>query len=74
MSAFFITFGVIVFLVFIMAIGVLFGRKPIQGSCGGYEKLHMECAIGCRTPCAKRRAAMAAAKQGEASAKSAAEE
>jgi hypothetical protein len=62
MLTFFITFGVIVFLALIMAIGVLFGRKPIQGSCGGYEQLNMTCAIGCKTPCEKRQAALARAR------------
>ncbi|MDR2164182.1 MAG: (Na+)-NQR maturation NqrM [Zoogloeaceae bacterium] len=57
MATFFVTFGVIVFLVFIMAIGVLFGRKPIAGSCRGYEPLGAECAAGCKTPCMKRRMA-----------------
>jgi hypothetical protein len=61
MTLFFVTFGVIVFLVLIMAIGVLLGRKPIQGSCGGYEQLNMKCAIGCKTPCEKRLAAQARA-------------
>jgi hypothetical protein len=63
MSTFFVTFGIILFLVLIMAIGVLFGRKPIQGSCGGYENLHMECAIGCKTPCKKRLAREARARE-----------
>jgi hypothetical protein len=62
MMIFFVTFGIIVFLVFIMAIGVLFGRKPIAGSCRGYEKLGVECGAGCRTPCAKRQAAIAKAR------------
>ncbi|MDR2365557.1 MAG: (Na+)-NQR maturation NqrM [Zoogloeaceae bacterium] len=62
MNLFFVTFGVIVFLVLIMAIGVLCGRKPIAGSCGGYEALNVECAAGCKTPCAKRQAALARAR------------
>lgn len=62
MKIFLITFALIVFLVFIMAIGVLFGRKPISGSCGGYETLGAECAAGCRNPCIKRRAACARAR------------
>ncbi|GHT89737.1 hypothetical protein FACS1894101_0870 [Betaproteobacteria bacterium] len=62
MVTFFVTFGIIVFLVFIMTIGVLFGRKPIAGSCGGYENLNMKCAIGCKTPCEKRLAAEARAR------------
>ncbi|GHU44773.1 hypothetical protein AGMMS50289_13900 [Betaproteobacteria bacterium] len=64
MTTFWVTFGIIVFLVFIMAIGVLFGRKPIRGSCGGYEALGAECAIGCKTPCEKRLARMRAAAEG----------
>ena len=70
MTLFFVTFGIIVFLVLIMAIGVLFGRKPIAGSCGGYEHLNMKCAIGCKTPCEKRLAAEARARA-EAEAKQA---
>ncbi|MDR0528841.1 MAG: (Na+)-NQR maturation NqrM [Zoogloeaceae bacterium] len=55
MAIFLITFGVIVFLVFLMALGVLAGRKPIAGSCGGYAALGAECAAGCARPCWKRR-------------------
>jgi hypothetical protein len=44
----FITFGLILFVVFIMSIGVIFGRKPISGgSCGGCEGLKDDCAAGC---------------------------
>ncbi|MCL2022382.1 MAG: (Na+)-NQR maturation NqrM [Betaproteobacteria bacterium] len=62
MTLFFITFGVFVFLVFIMAIGVMFRRKPIAGSCGGYAALKVECAAGCKNPCLKRRVANARAR------------
>ena len=63
MTIFFVTFGVIVFLVCIMAIGVIFGRRPIVGSCRGYDALGAECGAGCRTPCAKRRAVIARARE-----------
>jgi hypothetical protein len=62
MSVFLVTFGIILFLVLLMAIGVMFGRKPIAGSCGGYERLNIKCAAGCKTPCEKRLAAQARAR------------
>lgn len=61
MSTFFVTFGIIAVLVLLMAVGVLFGRKPIAGSCGGYKALDAECAAGCKNPCDKRLARMRAA-------------
>lgn len=60
MEMFLITFGVIVLLVLLMAVGVLFGRKPIAGSCGGYKAIDVECAAGCKDPCEKRLARMKA--------------
>lgn len=63
MDMFLVTFGVIVFLVLIMAIGVIFGRKPIAGSCGGYKELDVECAAGCKHPCDRRKAHMRAQAQ-----------
>jgi hypothetical protein len=41
-------FGVFSFLVAIMAIGVIMGRRPISGSCGGIGRINgedSECAI-----------------------------
>ncbi len=41
-------FGVFIFLVGIMAIGVMLGRRPISGSCGGIGRMRGgegECAI-----------------------------
>ena len=63
---FLVTFGIIVLLVLIMAVGVMFGRKPIAGSCGGYKALDAECAAGCKNPCDKRLARMRAQAEAEA--------
>lgn len=41
-------FGVFAFLVAIMAVGVMMGRRPISGSCGGIGRINgeeSECAI-----------------------------
>jgi len=50
MTLFLITFAVIAVVVFIMAIGVIFGRQAIKGSCGG---LNNNCV--CVEKCEKRR-------------------
>jgi uncharacterized protein len=65
MEMFLVTFGVIVLLVLLMAVGVLFGRKPIAGSCGGYKAIDVECAAGCKDPCEKRLARMQAQAEAE---------
>lgn len=51
MTLFLITFAVIAVVVFIMAIGVMFGRQAIKGSCGGSGGA--ECV--CTEKCEKRR-------------------
>ena len=48
LGLFLTVFGVFIFLVGIMAIGVMLGRRPISGSCGGIAQLNGgdgECAI-----------------------------
>ena len=48
LGLFLTVFGVFIFLVGIMAIGVMLGRRPISGSCGGIARLNGddgECAI-----------------------------
>jgi len=48
LGLFLTVFGVFSFLVAIMAIGVMMGRRPISGSCGGIGRVNgedSECAI-----------------------------
>jgi hypothetical protein len=66
MEMFLVTFGIIVLLVLLMAVGVLFGRKPIAGSCGGYKVLDIQCAAGCKDPCEQRLARLKAQAEAEA--------
>ncbi|MFT6092127.1 MAG: hypothetical protein ACJA2Q_000009 [Pseudohongiellaceae bacterium] len=39
MAVFLISFLLIVTVVLIMSVGVIMGRKPVQGSCGGLNNL-----------------------------------
>jgi len=39
MTTLILTFIIVLFLVTSMSVGVLFGRKPITGSCGGLQGL-----------------------------------
>lgn len=63
MSAFLVTLIVILLVIAIMAIGVMFGRRPIAGSCGGLAQLGLECE--CDNPCPRKLARMRAQAEAE---------
>jgi uncharacterized protein len=54
MTTFLVTFLVMGIAILAMAVGVLLGRRPIGGSCGGLERLGLECDAGCDKPCPER--------------------
>ncbi len=58
MTIFLVTFLVMGLAILAMAVGVLVGRPPIGGSCGGLERLGLECDAGCDKPCPERLARM----------------
>ena len=60
MTIFVVTFIFMAIAVLAMAVGVMAGRKPIGGSCGGLAKIGLECDGGCEKPCPKRLARMQA--------------
>lgn len=39
MMQLFLTFIAIAIVILLMSVGVLFGRKPVQGSCGGMNNI-----------------------------------
>ena len=51
MSTFLLTFLVVSLVFLALALGVLFGRKPLAGSCGGKG----DSICDCKAPCAKRK-------------------
>lgn len=47
MTLFLISFAVIATVIFIMAVGVMFGRQAIKGSCGGANGANCVCTEKC---------------------------
>ncbi len=47
MNIFLVTFGFMLIVVAMMAIGVIFGRRAIKGSCGGVNKGECVCVEKC---------------------------
>jgi len=50
---FIITFFIFLLVVIGMALGVIWGRKSIQGSCGGLASVGIEKSCDCETVCNK---------------------
>ncbi|MDD9155612.1 (Na+)-NQR maturation NqrM [Aliivibrio sp. S4TY2] len=51
MSTLLITFIVFILTILLMALGVIFGRKAIQGSCGGLNNVGVNKVCNCKTTC-----------------------
>lgn len=58
MQTFIITFLLMLVIVAIMAIGYIFQKKKIKGSCGGISDLGLEKVCDCDEPCDKRKELM----------------
>ncbi|MFC6277009.1 (Na+)-NQR maturation NqrM [Psittacicella hinzii] len=56
---FILTFVILLLVVAGASIGVMFKRKPIQGSCGGLDALGIAKACSCKTPCSQAQERMA---------------
>jgi len=55
MEIFLLTFVIMLIVVAIMAIGYIFQKKKIKGSCGGISELGLEKVCDCDEPCDKRK-------------------
>lgn len=64
MSTFFITFAVFMAVIAAMAVGYIFQKKVVKGSCGGLGAVGIEKVCNCPEPCdaRKKREARAAAR------------
>lgn len=63
MKVFIITFSLFLLVIFGMALGYIFKKRELKGSCGGISALGMEKVCDCDSPCDRRRAAMAKEQQ-----------
>lgn len=51
MKTIFLTFGIFLLVILGMAVGYIFKRRSIKGSCGGISALGMKKMCDCDTPC-----------------------
>ena len=58
MSTFILAFGFFLTMVLAMAVGYLFQKKSISGSCGGLGALGIEKACDCPEPCDRKKMRM----------------
>jgi len=54
MTVFFITLGFFLVVVLAMAVGYIFQKKSLAGSCGGLASVGIDKACDCDNPCDKR--------------------
>lgn len=64
-TLFLISFAIIGIVFLIMAVGVMFGRNPIRGSCGGHDNGECVCSQAKQEACENRKQRLAA-EQGNA--------
>lgn len=64
MQTFLVTFGVFLSVITAMAVGYIFQKKTVSGSCGGLGSVGVDKVCNCPEPCdaRKRREAKAAAR------------
>lgn len=58
MGTYLVIAGFFMAMIGLMAVGVMFKRKPIAGSCGGLGNVGIEKACDCDNPCDKKVAKM----------------
>lgn len=51
MATVLISFGVFLIVILLMAIGVIFNKKTIKGSCGGLSNVGVDKACNCEETC-----------------------
>ncbi|MGO1296900.1 MAG: (Na+)-NQR maturation NqrM [Vibrio sp.] len=55
MNTFLITFGVFICVIAAMAVGVIFQKKVVRGSCGGLGAVGIDKVCNCPEPCDARK-------------------
>ena len=63
MTQFLLVFIIFLAIVLIMAVGFIFQKKSISGSCGGITALGVEKACNCENPCENKKKRMAKEQQ-----------
>lgn len=58
MTTFLLTFGFFLIVVVAMAVGYIFQKKAISGSCGGLGAIGIDKACDCPEPCDRRKKRM----------------
>lgn len=51
MKTLLLTFGIFIIVILGMAVGYIFSKRTIKGSCGGISSLGMKKMCDCDTPC-----------------------